>query len=63
MELYTYQDEKQNGMVDVWYLGPKRPVGPEAPTEPKKTGRGADDALAAQNYEDALTDYKRELAD
>jgi hypothetical protein len=60
--MYTEHDIKPNGMVEIWDLGPVRPVPPDPPVEPKKTGRGADDAVAMQNYEDALTDYKRDLA-
>ena len=60
--MYSDADIKPNGFVDIWDLGPVRPLAPEAPVEPKKTGRGADDALAQQNYEDALADYKRALS-
>jgi hypothetical protein len=60
--MFTDRDIKKNGMVDVWDLGPERPTAPNAPVEPKKTGRAADDALAMQQHEDAVTDYKKELA-
>lgn len=59
--LYMFEDIKQSGMVDVWDLGPERPSSPDAPTEPKKTGRAADDAVAAQEYEDAIEAYKKAL--
>ena len=59
--MYTYEDIKPNGMVDIWDLGPVRPIPPDAPVEPKKTGRAADDALAAQQHEDGLEDYKKKI--
>jgi hypothetical protein len=61
MPAYTEADIKQNGQVDYWDLGPERPIAPDPPVEPKKTGRAVDDAVAAQGYEDALQDYKTAL--
>jgi hypothetical protein len=58
---YNYEDIKLNGKVDIWDLGPERPIAPDAPVEPKKTGRAADDAVAAQEQEDAIAEYKKEL--
>lgn len=59
--MYTFEDQKPNGKVDVWDLGPEKPTSPDAPAEPKKTGRAADDAVAAQEYEDAIAEYKKAL--
>jgi hypothetical protein len=59
--MYAFEDIKPNGMVDVWDLGPVRPTAPDAPVEPKKTGRATDDALAQQQHEDALGDYKKQV--
>ena len=59
--MYQFEDIKSNGMVDVWDLGPERPTSPDAPAEPKKTGRAVDDAVAAQEYEDAIAEYKKAL--
>jgi hypothetical protein len=59
--MYSYEDIKPSGMVDVWDLGPERPTAPDAPAEPKKTGRAADDAVAGQEYEDAIAEYKKDL--
>jgi hypothetical protein len=61
MPAYTDTDLKQNGMVEFWDLGPERPIAPDPPVEPKKTGRAVDDAVAAQGYEDALQDFKNAL--
>jgi hypothetical protein len=59
--MYTDADIKPNGFVDIWDLGPERPIAPAPPVEPKKTGRAADDAVAVQLYEDAIEDFKKAL--
>lgn len=59
--IFNDKDIKPSGYVDVWDLGPERPSAPDAPPEPKKTGRSVDDAVAAQQYEDAMADYKAAL--
>jgi hypothetical protein len=43
----TYRDIKPNGFVDLWDLGPSRPIPPDQPPlAPAKTGNAADDVIA-----------------
>jgi hypothetical protein len=51
----------RDGKCKIWDLGPERPAAPVAPVEPKKTGKTADDDLAAVQFEDAREDYKNAL--
>jgi hypothetical protein len=60
-ERFTDLDQKPNGMVDMWDMGPEKPIAPNPPPEPKPTGHKADDAVAQQQYDDAVEDYKKEL--
>ncbi|WGR74339.1 MULTISPECIES: hypothetical protein [unclassified Bradyrhizobium] len=53
---------KRNDHVDLWDLGPVRPMPPEAPVEPDKSKlKGADLALAQIHYEDSFETYKTAL--
>jgi hypothetical protein len=60
-ERFTDLDEKPNGMVDLWDMGPEKPIAPDPPKEPKPTGNKGDDAVAQQQFDDALEDYKKDL--
>jgi hypothetical protein len=52
---------KPNGKVDLWDLGPSRPVPPTAPTEVDGKLKGHEQALAQIEYEDSMEAYKRGL--
>jgi hypothetical protein len=55
---------KNNGKVDLWDCGPKRPEAPKAPVEPDETKlKGADLAAAQVEHEDNLERYKQQLRD
>ena len=49
---------KQNGKVDLWDLGPTRPVPPAAPAEVDGRLKGHEAALAQIEYDDAMEAYK-----
>lgn len=52
-----------NLKVQIWDLGPERPVMPKAPEEPKPGLKAAELALAQVEHEDALASYKQALRD
>ena len=52
---------KSNGKVDLWDLGPTRPVPPTAPTEVDGKLKGHEQALAQIEYEDSMEVYKSSL--
>jgi hypothetical protein len=55
---------KPNNKVDLWDMGPKRPVAPEDPVEPDASKlKGADLAAAQVEHEDACERYKQQLRD
>ncbi len=55
------QRMKPNGKVDVWDLGPTRPVAPKEPAPVSEKLKGAELAIAQVEFEDAIDLYKREL--
>lgn len=52
---------KPNSKVDIWDLGPQRPVAPKEPAPVDTKLKGTDLAIAEVEYEDAIDLYKREL--
>lgn len=54
---------KQNGKVDLWDTGPRRPEPPASPSEPDTKLKGADLAAAQIEHEDACERYKQQLRD
>jgi hypothetical protein len=52
---------KPNSKVDIWDLGPTRPVAPSEPEAVNDKLKGAELALAQVEYDDAIDLYKREL--
>lgn len=52
---------KPNDHVDLWDLGPVRPVPPEAPIEVDEKLKGHELALAKIQYEDGFEVYKTDL--
>jgi hypothetical protein len=56
--MISFHDIKKNGFVDMWDLGPQRPIPPEPPEEPKPGKSAADNILAKLEHEDRLRDYE-----
>jgi hypothetical protein len=54
---------KPNGKVDLWDMGPGRPVPPVPPAEVDGRFKGHELALAQIEYEDAMEAYKGKLRD
>ena len=54
---------KQNGKLDIWDMGPGRPVMPKPPAEPDAKLKGAELAAAQVEYEDDCERYKQALRD
>lgn len=52
---------KSNGKVDIWDMGPARPLPPEPPAGPDPKLKGADLAAAQVEHEDACERYKNQL--
>lgn len=56
--MIKFNDIKKNGFVDMWDLGPQRPLPPEQPKPPTPGKNEAENILARLQHEDALKDYE-----
>lgn len=61
MSLIPHHRVKPNSKVDLWDLGPQRPVAPKEPAPVDAKLKGAELAIAEVEFEDAIDLYKRDL--
>jgi hypothetical protein len=61
MSSIPFNRVKNNGKVELWDMGPKRPEPPNEPAKPDAALKGADKAAAEVEYEDACERYKQQL--